>query len=160
MEYSELMKELGARLELEEFQPDEEGNYRMCIDDAVVTFVELPAGGLLNTVAKIGELPEEGGDALCRVLLSAMAPAAAADAYSFYLATDGKSICLRRTDALPGITADGFLEVLERYADALAEWRKAIGDFRQALPTIGRELERQAQEDRELGMGSDGFLRV
>ena len=161
MDYQELMKELGARLGLEDFTPNQDGHFGMYIDETLVTFIEQPEHGLMHTVAKICELPDDGdGDPICRVLLAAMAPTAAADAYTFYLATDGKSICMRRTDALSNLTVDGLLEALERYANALTEWRKSIANFHQAMPVIDQELEQQAEENRTFSLGGDGFLQV
>lgn len=160
MEYAELMRTLGERLEIDEFTPDADGHYRLKVDGTVVSFVELPESGLMDTVAKVCDLPEEGGDRICRVLLSAMAPGGTAEAYAFFVMPDGKSVWLRRTDVLDRIDADGLREMLEGVADALAEWRKAIGDFGAALPVIDEELAKQAAENRRLDSNIDGFLRV
>lgn len=160
MEYGELMKALGESLGLDGFAPDANGRYRLRVDDTVVTFAELPGSGLMDIVAPVCELPAEGGDQICRILLSAMAPGGSAEAYSFYLAPDGRSICLRRTDVLLDLDANGLRRELDDLADVLDEWRGAIGDYRQVLPVIGEELAKQEDERRHLDENADGFLRV
>lgn len=160
MEFNELMKALGEHFELNQFEADENGCYRICIDDIVVTFEERCDAGVLETTVKLCELPNEDENLICRVLLTAMAPGAKAADYTFFIASDGKSICMRRIDFLARLTIDKFLEILENFANAFIEWGRAIVNFRQALPTINESLENKTSDERPFGIGADGFMQI
>lgn len=160
MEYKELMEALRKSLGLEKFEPDVSGQYRLSIDDTIVTFVERTARGLVETVARICELPAEGGDLVCRTLLTAMAPGGAAEGYSFFIAPKGQGVYLRRTDELAKLDAEAFCALLEDFADALAQWRGAIRDFGETVPLLSEAHEKQIAEERHLAENPEGFLRV
>ncbi len=160
MEYDELMKALGGMLGLEEFRPDANGIYCVSVDDTIVTFIEMPQAGLMETVAKLCEIPDDGGERLYRILLTAMAPGGNDNECSFFIDSNDKCLYLRHTDALAALDGDSAYRMLEKFANAINEWRGAIGDFSNALPAIEEALEQQAEENRKFGENSEGFLRV
>lgn len=160
MEYAELMRSLEVRFGLEGFAPDADGRYRICIDDNLVVFTELPQSGLIDTVAEVCELPPEGGELVYKLLLTAMAPGGGAEAFTFFISSEDSRVYLRRTDVLARLDGDSFHKALEVFANTLAEWRGVIGDYRQALPSIRDAMERQSAEDRAFAMNADGFLRA
>jgi hypothetical protein len=66
---SNLLKELGKHIGLEQLELDEEGQCTLAFDEEiVVTFVADPDGGL-NAVSFVGELPDSGAEAFVRGLL-------------------------------------------------------------------------------------------
>lgn len=160
MAYDELMKQLGESLELDGFASDEKGRYRLSVDGSVVTFIARNQGRVLDTVAKICDLPDAGGDPICRSLLSAMAPDGGAETYGFFLAPDGKSVGLRRTDALDALDLDACRQMLEDFANALEEWRRAIEAFHQALPALHEAVAHETDESRPFGLDGTGFMQV
>lgn len=160
MDYKNLMTSLGARFGLADLEPDEDGRYSIRIDETIVTFDELPQGGLMDAVARVGTLPLEGGCEICKILLTAMAPGEAAADFTFFISPDDNGIYLRRTDVLADLDLDGFCRTLEKYANALDEWRAAIGGFQSVLPVVNEAVERQKEERRSLDLNADGFLRA
>lgn len=161
MEYNELMKELGAKIGLDGFEPDEDGCYRLSIDGFAVEFLEVPQSGLMDTVAKVCDLPgEDNNEQLCKVLLTAMAPGGTAEAYTFFIVPEEKCVYMRRTDVLASLDVDSYFQTLENFANALEDWRGTISDYRQVLPAINEALEKQTDEARQFGLNADGFLKV
>ena len=160
MEYDELMKKLGESLGLESFQPDDDGDYSIQADDTVVSFESQPRGGLLDILAQVCELPAEGGDRICRVLLTAMAPAAAAEGYGFFIIDADDCLYLRRTVALADLDVEKLRQSLEKFLNALDEWRASIDDFIQVQSAIDAALDEQAAEDRTRAFNADGYLKV
>jgi hypothetical protein len=66
---SNLLKELGRHIGLEQMELDEDGQCTLAFDEEiVVTFVADPDGGL-NAVSFVGEIPESGGMSLVTALL-------------------------------------------------------------------------------------------
>lgn len=160
MEYDQLMKGLGESLEIEDFEPGENGLYSLNVDDTLVVFDKLSESGLMDVVAKICDLPEEGGGQICSVLLSAMAPGGAAEAFTFFIGAD-KGIYLRRTEELSRLDVEVLRQNLESFANALDEWRTAIDDFRQVIPDIQEAVEEEKSAPPELdAFASDGFIRI
>ena len=160
MECNELMKALGAKLGVGGFEPDESGRYWLSVDDNVVRFAEVGASGLVDADAEICRLPEEGREQISRALLTAMAPGGTAEAYCFYFTPDGQSVCLRRTDALDRLDVEGLRTVLENFVNALEEWRDVIGRLATVAPVVEEAQERRTLEERQIGLGAEGFIRV
>lgn len=160
MEYDELMKQLGESLGLENFQPDGDGAYSIQADDTVVTFESQPQSGLLDILALVCELPAEGGDRICRILLTAMAPAAAAEGFAFFIVDDDGCVYLRRTVALAELDVERLRQALEKFLNALDEWRSSIDDFSRVQPAVDAALAAQAAEDRAHSLNVDGYLKV
>lgn len=160
MEYDELMKKLGESLGLENFQPDDDDAYSIQADDTVVSFESQPQSGLLDILALVCELPAEGGDRICRLLLTAMAPAAAAEGYAFFIVDADGCVYLRRTASLAELDVEKLLQTLEKFLNALDEWRTAIDDFSRVQPAVDAALAEQTAEDRAHAFNADGFLKV
>lgn len=160
MEYDQLMKALGESFEIEDFEPGEDGCYSLNIDDTPVVFDKLAERDLMDIVAKVCDLPEKGGDQVCSVLLSAMAPGRSAEAFTFFIGGD-KGIYLRRTEVMSCLDVDSFRQVLENFANALEEWRTSIGDFRRMNPVLQRAVENKAAAPSGIdAFASGGFMRV
>lgn len=162
MEYNELMLKFGESFGLESFTPDDQGVYRLSVDDTIVSFYEIPQKGLVGTVASICEVPCEGREQIYKILLSAMAPGGAAEEYDFFIGDeeDGQCIYLRRTDVLAELDLESFRHALEEFANVMEDWRTSIQDYREALPAINAGLEERVDESRKLGMNLDGFMSV
>jgi len=66
---SNLLKELGKHIGLDQLELDDEGQCTLAFDeDIVITFVADPDGGL-NAVSFVGELPESGAESFVKGLL-------------------------------------------------------------------------------------------
>lgn len=160
MEFDELMKAFGASLGLGDFKPDENGVFSLSVDETVVSFVAQPERGFVETVARICDLPAVGADGIFKVLLSAMSPGGAAEGFTFFVPPEASDIYLRRTDALANLDVEALRLSLERFANALDDWRASIRDFREVAPVIDEVLARQTDENRSLAAGESGFLRA
>lgn len=160
MEYIELMTKLGGGFGIEGFEPDVDGHFNLSIDGMIVSFGERPERGLLDIVARICDFPAEDADNVLKVLMTAMAPGNAAEDYSFFVVDKDDGLYLRRIERLADLDVEGACQVLEKFANALDEWRAAIGDFQSVLPAVNEELTHHEEESRSFGLGDQGFLQV
>lgn len=160
MEYVELMTKLGEGFGIEGLEPDDDGHFNLSVDGTIVSFGEQAERGLLDIVARICDFPAEDADSVLKVLMTAMAPGSAAEDYSFFVVDDDDGLYLRRIERLADLDVKGVCQALEKFANALDEWRAAIGDFQSVLPVVNEELNRREEETRSFGLGDQGFLQV
>lgn len=159
MDYRDLVEGLGRSLGIEDFKSDDGGHYNLGIDEFVVSFGENLESGRLDMVARICELTADEAGPVCKVLLAAMEPGGSAGDCTFFI-TDDSCVYLRWTGMLALLDVEGLRLALERFVNALEDWRGEIGNFRRALPVIGEAVQRQSDEDRRLAIKTDGFLQV
>lgn len=160
MEFNELMETFGASLGIADFKPDENGVFSLSVDETVVSFVELQERGMVETVARICSLPDGNADGIYKVLLAAMSPGGAAEGFAFFVPPETADVYLRRTDALADLDVEGLRQSLERFANALDDWRGAICDFQSVLPAVNEAQDRLEEEQRSFGLGGSGFMQV
>lgn len=142
MTFGELIDVLGKRLGVE--IEDAGGASALEIDGETVILQD--AGELLLICAEIGELPEDGKDAL---LASAM------KANFLYQGTGGSTLALdpsagrlvvQKYNWLERLDPETVFDTLERFADTAAAWRRILADYRSgavrpetSAPPIGSE---------------------
>ena len=142
MTFGKVIESLGERLgrDIE----DAGGAAAVDIDGIVVVLQD--AGELLLFRAEIGELPEDGKDAL---LASAM------NANFLYQGTGGSTLALdpstgrlvvQKYNWLERLDPETVFDTLERFADTAAAWRRILADYRSgagqpetSAPPIGSE---------------------
>ena len=126
MTFGGLIESLGERLGVE--IEDAGGAAAVEIDGAVVILQD--AGELLLLRAEVGDLPEEGGEAL---LASAMR------ANFLYQGTGGSTLALdpdtgrmviQKYNWLERLDPETAFSMLERFADTTDAWRRILADFR------------------------------
>ena len=126
MTFGGLIESLGERLGVE--IEDAGGAAAVEIDGAVVILQD--AGELLLLRAEVGELPEEGREALL---------AAAMRANFLYQGTGGSTLALdpnvgrlviQKYNWLERLDPETAFAMLERFADTAAAWRRILADFR------------------------------
>ena len=159
MDFDHLMKGLGHHLGLTEFEANADRCYRLSLDGVVVSIVERHEEGIVETLAELCELPHEGADRVCRVLLAAQAPGAA-EAYAFFLAPETQTVCIRRRDALGRQTVESYVKILEDFANMIEVWTRSIRDFSHLLPTVHAALETHVADHRAMSLSPEGFLQV
>lgn len=162
MEFDEMMKGLGESLGIADFKPNADGSYGISLDGTVITFVARQGAGLLDVVARLCDFPEDGkaGDVLCRTLLAAMAPEDNDEVYSFFLAEEDASVCLRRTLVLAAMDVKGLESVVEGFSETLTEWRRTVGDFLADFDAVADDLADVSVEAVVRGPTSGDFLQI
>lgn len=159
MDYKELLEGLGKSLGIEDFKLGEDGHCSLAIDDVVVSFGERTESGRFDMVAKVCELTSDESGLIYEVLLSAMVPGGSAGDYVFFV-DDNLSVYLRWTDVPSLLDVKGLRQSLERFVNAIEDWREEIGNFRRAFPAIDKAAQRQSDEDRRFAVNTEGFLQV
>ncbi len=139
-----LSRTLGVEIE------DAGGAAAVEIDGTVVVLQD--AGEMLLMRAEIGEFPQEGKEALMR---SAM------EANYLYQGTGGATLAVNPADGhlhiqkynwLERLDANMAFDMLERFADTIAAWRKVLADF--------RPVAEAAAKDEPAGFSGGPFLQV
>ena len=160
MEYVELMGMLGESLGIDGIVPGADGYCNLSVDDTVVSFSERPGRGLLDIIARICDLPAENAGQVLKVLMAAMAPGGAAEDFSFFVEDVDGGLYLRRTETLAELDVEGVRRALEEFANALDDWRAAIGDFQSILPVVNEALDGGEGKSKSFGLGEHGFMQV
>lgn len=158
MELKEIMAAFVEETGLAGLEPDEEGAFHLDIDDMTVSFAEEAETGRLITWAEICEPPPEGKDMLNRILLEAMFPGGGGAGAVFSLDRESGKVYLHRYDALALTDLAGFKAMLEEFVNTLEKWKTAIADFRVAAPEIRKALDESDAAARQLDRG--GFMQV
>ena len=126
-----LSRTLGVEIE------DAGGAAAVEIDGTVVVLQD--AGKMLLMRAEIGEFPPDGKEDLLR---SAM------EANFLYQGTGGATLAVNPADGhlhiqkynwLERLDANMAFDMLERFADTIAAWRKVLADFRPVAETAAKE---------------------
>ena len=139
MSLDEIMAAFGAQVGLSDLAPDSDGAYHMDIDGMSVSVMEVIESGQTVIWARVGELPSEGQDAFCRMLLEAMAPSGEADGAVFSLQTDLNVVFLHRVEGLGAFDLDSFKSVLSKFVDLLEKWRGRLVDFRPEAENVAAD---------------------
>ena len=148
MTFDGIIEALGERLGTE--IEDAGGAAAVEVDGEVVILQD--AGELLLLRAEIGDLPDEGKDAL---VVSAMR------ANFLYQGTGGSTLALdpesdrlvvQKYNWLERLDQEKAFDMLERFTDTVAAWRRIVGDFR-----LGKSVEEASDSDAPNG---GGFMQV
>ena len=160
MELKELMEGLAAACGIDGMAANEDGIYRLMIDDMEVSFMSVEESGQLVVWAEVCEMPPEGRERLCRVLMESMFMGRATGGATFSIEPESGKVCLQRIEFLSALDVEAFNGLLEKFVNVLEEWRKIIADFRPVAEELDRKAAEDAEADRQVGMGLDGFMQV
>ena len=151
------MGQFGAKVGLPGLAPGDTGVCHVQIDEMQVSFREDPESAAILTRAEVGEPPPEGEAMLHRVLLQSMFADESLGGTFFSVDPETGRIYLNRVDPTATLDLDSFCRMLEKFVNALEEWRKALADFRPVAEAIKKE-ESAAEPESDFRAG--GFLQV
>ena len=125
----ELMDALAENAGIEGgFSPDEDGVVRVGYDDLQLSFMEIPGERTVLLWSPVGQLPEEGADAVKTGLLRANFMGRGVKGGVLSLSDDG-GVVLHRMLPLAPLDTAGFIETVERFVATLADWAKALAEY-------------------------------
>lgn len=162
MELKELMEGFAAATGLEGLEPDDGGAYGLQIDGMSVTVCEADDAHVA-LLAAVGEPPPDavaGRERLYRTLLESAHLGRGTAGASFSIDEATGEIFLTRLESAAALDPEGFRRLLGDFANALAEWRQIVADFRPLAGQVDEDEREAAEESRAAGMGAEGFLRV
>lgn len=120
-----LMRDFGDLAEIEDIQLDADGVAKINIDGVVVAFMENESGRLV-TWAAVGDLPQEGGDKICRRLMAESLLGIATDGAALTLDEETGKVMIHRIDPLDGLDLKGFVGHLNAFLEMRAKWAAAL----------------------------------
>lgn len=123
MKYEELMADLGKRLELDEFQPDEDGLCELYTDDFTVTFQNVPETGMVLTTGLLFELGPDPSAKFLRRLLEANFMYTETHGATISVDPTNGCVMLTRYDRLNQVDAETFFKTVELFMLAMSEWK-------------------------------------
>lgn len=157
MEFSDLMKEFGAKVGISDLAPDDENICRVDIDGMSIAFFGFAEADSVVTWAEVSEPPPEGEAMLYRVLMESMFMGQGTGGSAFSVEPSTGKIYLHRLDPLKILDLESFCQMLEKFVNTLEQWRKMIVDFR---PVAAAVKESDAETSRLAALGGDGFMQV
>ena len=158
MELNVLMDGIAASANLGSCSPDEDGAYRMLIDNMPVTICETNDGQVL-LMAEVGE-PPASSDRLHRVLLEAMQPSREGVPGSFSVDPGTGKIGFHQMKAAVLLDGDSFKAFLGDFVNALAQWRSFLVDYRPVAERCEVAKAEPTQAFHGLVVSMEGFLQV
>ena len=160
MELKEIMNAFTAEIGLGEAVTDDAGGYTFEIDDMTVSFLESPETQELTTFSEVGDLPDEGAEQVYRLLMEAMFRDSGSDGSIFSQEPGTKRIWVHRRDSLATMDNESFRAMLERFVNAMEDWRRLVGGLSELAPKLAEAKESALRENRELSMNNEGFVRI
>lgn len=140
-----LLRDFGELAEVEDIQLDGDGVAKINVDGIVVALMEKESGQLV-TWAEVGDLPQEGGDKICRRLMAESLLGIATDGAALTLDEATSKVMIHRSDSLEGLDLKGFVCHLNAFLEMRAKWAAALTD------EDGQEVDRDE--------GDSAFIRV
>lgn len=160
MTFTELMTAFGNDAELEDFLPDADGDYRVCIDGTDITFMEHAGAGRLFIWAFVNEdKPMDFNAEVCHLLLEAMFMGSGTSGATFSLEPERHLLCLHCTEQLENLTYEKFKATLEKFVSVLEQWRRILEDYVNCSDDIQEIRDFKREQERTLNLGQDNFLR-
>ena len=135
MTFEELMADLGARLELDEFQPDEDGLCELYTDDFTVTLQGVPETGMVLTTGLLCELGPDPSAKFLRRLLEANFMYSETHGATISLDAANDCVMLTRYDRLNQVDGETFFKTVKLFLLAMSEWKTW---FKEEAPKIDR----------------------
>ena len=157
MEFREIIRQLGAKIGIEDLAPDETNACHLSFDDMSVSFMEDPVSDTVVTWSEVCEPPADGADMLYRVLMEAMFMGRGTAGSSFSIDPESGKIFLHRVDPAAMLDLDSFCAMTEKFVNTLEVWRRNITDFRPVAAAIRNA---DAAADKPLDLGAGGFMQV
>ena len=143
MELADLIREMGAHLGHRDVEPDEDGGAVIVIDDTYEIAIERGEEGRGIVIsATVGELPDEGREAVYAELLEANLMGQGAGAAALAIDPQVGDIVLCRVIPQSDLAFDDFDLELVGFAGALRFWRDRF-----VSGEIGKGLDGDARQD-------------
>lgn len=158
MKLRELMDAFVREAGLGSVGPNDAGAYHLDFDDMTVAFRETEDASRLLIFGAIGELPPEGAEIFCRVMLKAMFLEGAVSGAAFSIDPETERLFLQRQEPLSDLDLARFKALVESFVNELEKWRGSVDAFRPVSAEIGKEKTREAEASGEIS--SNGFLKV
>lgn len=130
MKLQDIIAALGAEMQGQEPEIDEDGVYHLEVNGQPLSITEVAEADQAVVWSRVGDLPPEGREALYRMILEAMAPGGDADGLILSVESESQSIYLHGLDELESLDAAAFGARLVAFADFLGRWKSLVGDFR------------------------------
>lgn len=128
MTYDQLIKEFAANLNMEGFEPDEDGVCQLIGDDTVITIQNCDEVGCVLVTSPVAELPVDASPELLRKLLGGGYLYEKTRGNSMSLDEENNIVVLSFYNYLKDLDTDNFVRRLENLAFCLDYWRKEIND--------------------------------
>lgn len=158
MRLEELMDAFAHEAGLGSIDPNGAGMYHLDFDDMTVAFRETEDASRLLVFGAIGELPPEGAEIFCRVMLKAMFQEGVVSGAIFSIDPETERLFLQRLEPLSNLDFAGFKVLVEAFVNELEKWRGSLDAFSPAAAEIGEAKAREAETSGEIS--SNGFLKV
>ena len=147
MTFDGIIEALGGRLGVE--IENAGGAAAVEIDGAVVVLQD--AGELLLLRAEIGELPDEGRDALVASAMKANFLYQGTGGSTLALDPDSGRLVIQKYNWLERLDPESAFDMLEHFADTVAAWRRIVADYRPVAETTFPESS---------PLGAEPFMQV
>ena len=156
MELAELIREMGAHLGLPDVEPDEDGGAVIVIDDTYEIAIEPGEEGRGIVIsATVGDLPDEGREAVYAELLEANLMGQGVDAAALAIDPQVGDIVLCRMIPKSDLAFEDFDLELVGFASALRFWRERF-----VSGEIGKGLDGDGAADDGAALMQDGALPI
>lgn len=147
MTFGGILEALGGRLGVE--IENAGGASAVEIDGTVVVLQD--AGEFLLLRAEIGELPDEGRDALVASAMKANFLYQGTGGSTLALDPDSGRLVIQKYNWLERLDPESAFDMLERFADTVAAWQRIVADYRPVAETTFPE---------SLPLGAEPFMQV
>lgn len=161
MEFADLIAEFGARYEIGELVPDENGAVGLVVDGRQVVLQELSdLKGVATATVELGDAPEGDDAGVNRLVMKANRALFLLDGMALVLHSVTGRYCLLARFDLADIDFAGFDATVGRILERADQW----GQILERIASVGAEAgedepDREAENRTELG-DTGGVLRV
>ena len=125
--FDQVMEELSAEVGLQGLRPDEDGIYRLGVDDQPVS-VGCTDDGTIILCADVGGVPADEREPFYRMLLEARFGDGVNAGAEFSLVPDSDVVLLRRCEPFVGQDASALGDLICAFVDVASEWRRRIAE--------------------------------
>lgn len=162
MQLEMLMQQLAENADVPPFAANEDGGFDVEINAMPVSIQQTDDGHIVLQ-AEVGVPPPnalEARERLYRVLLEAMFRGAGSGGATFSLDKASGTVFLHRIENAAALDYDGFMAILEPFADTLAQWRAIVAEFRPVAERMEQDAHAASEASRHANMSANGFIQV
>lgn len=129
MKHGDLIKELGALMNMPQLALDENGTCQLVFDKCIeVNFEQSPDGQALFLYSVVSAIPPEGREAFYEQLLEANLFGGGTGGATFAVNPDSGEVVLFQTVATETVEFSAFAKMLESYVDQLQSWSERLAN--------------------------------
>lgn len=158
MEFKEIVDYFAQAVGVPELAADENGVCSVDVDGMTLVMSEQKESRQLIVWSELGEMPAEGRDQLFQVLLQAMYMGIATEGAVFAIDPETKNLVMYRQEPLQFMEGSSFMAMFEGFVNVLERWRNLLADFRPVLGEVEQTAKREQEDLREFR--ASGFLQV